>query len=404
MANTFMTHDIVAKLAAISLTNKTVGLNVVNRDYTSDFKPSGRGDTVRVRVPADLRSYDGPDITNNGDDQYLTETYVNVQLEKDKVVPVTITNKELSLEIEDLQKQVTDPQMIPMADAIDSYIFETLTLLCPNIVGEPGITPASDEVVSDAAVRLTEMGCPGEDRNFVLNPKARGSLAQYIKATSSQKMAEDAIRRGFVGRTADMAFWESNNISRHTNGSFDGLPIVMGASQTGASVVVDDVGGAITDFLLKGDIITFAGCYAVKPVNGEALPYLKQFVVTADTDAVATGTGQATIPISPSIDIAVPGKTCSASPTDGGAVTLVGGASGTYTRNLACHKRAITLATAPLAPLRGGSVSHHVTLDGISLLYSAGDDIKVRHTIMRYDCLFGGLLVNPNMCCLIAGE
>ena len=404
MANTYMTHDMVAKIAAVSLTNKTVGLNIVNRDYDSEFKPSGKGDTVRVRVLGDLRAYDGPDITSNGDDQYLTESYVSVQLEKDKVVPVTITNKELTLEIEDFQKQVTDQQMIPMADVLDSYIFGDLTLLCPNIVGEPGIDPASDEVVSDASVRLTEMGCPGEDRNFVLNPKARGSLAQYIKATSNQQIAADAIRRGFVGRTADMAFWESNNVSRHTNGSFDGTPIVMGASQTGATVVLDGFGGAVSGVLLKGDIIELAGCYAVKPVSGEALPYLRQFVVTADVDSVATGTGQATVPIYPSIDVTVPGKTCSASPTNDGAVTLIGGASETYARNVACHKRAITFATAPLAPLRGGSVSHHVSLDGISLLYSAGDDIKVRHTIMRYDCLFGGLLVNPNMCCLIAGK
>ena len=167
---------------------------------------------------------------------------------------------------------------------------------------------------------------------------------------------------------------------------------------------MDGIGGAVTDFLKKGDIITFAGCYAVKPVSGEALPYLRQFVVTEDTDAVATGTGEATIPIYPSIDVTAPGKTCSASPTNDGAVTLFGGASTSYTRNLAVHRSAMTFASAPLKPLQGGSKSYQVTLDGMTLLYSAGDDIKARHTIYRYDALFGGKLVNPMMACLIAGE
>jgi len=212
MGNTYMTHDVVAKVAAVSLVNKTVGLSVCNMDYDAEFKPSGKGDTVRVRVLGDLQAYDGPDITANGDDQYLTETYVNVQLEKDKVVPVTITNKDLTLEIEDFQKQVTDQQMIPMADAIDSYIFSTIPLVCPNIVGTPGVTPSTDEVVSDAGVRLTEMGCPYEDRSVVLNPKGRGGLAQYLKAISSPAMAEDMVKRGFITRTANMAFYESNNV------------------------------------------------------------------------------------------------------------------------------------------------------------------------------------------------
>ncbi|MBW7995369.1 MAG: hypothetical protein FVQ81_02115 [Candidatus Glassbacteria bacterium] len=404
MANTIMTQDIVAKVFAAVLTNKTVGINIVNMDYTAEFKPSGKGDTVRVRVPAKLRSYDGPDITGNGDSQNAIESYVDVKLSQHKVTPVTITAKDMTLEIADFQRQIADQQVIPIADDFDTYIFGTLPLGCANIVGEAGVTPASDEVVSDAAVRLTEMGCPGEDRNFVLNPVARGALAQYIKATSNQKIAADALRRGFVGRTADMAFWQSNNISRHTNGSFNGTPIVMGASQTGATVVIDGIGGAYTDFLLQGDIITFAGCYAVKPVNGEAFPYLRQFVVTADVDSVATGTGQATVPIWPAIDIAVPGKTCSASPSNDGAVTLFGGASTSFSRNLACHKKAITFASSPLHPLDGGSRSFNTSVDGVSLLFTAGDQIKELQTIKRFDSLFGGLIVNPDMCCMIAGE
>ena len=404
MANTLMTHDIVAKIFAAVLTNKTVGLQVVSRDYDTDFQPSGKGDAVRVRIPAKLRAYDGPDITGNGDSQFVTESYISLQIEKDKVVPVTITNKDMTLEIEDFRKQVADQQSIPMADAWDTYIFGTLPLLCPNIVGTPGVTPASDEVLSDASVRLTELGCPGENRHTVLNPVARGALAQYIKATSNQKIAADALKRGFVGRTADMAFLESNNISRHTNGSFNGTPITMGASQTGATVIIDGIGGAYAGFLKKGDILTFAGCFAVKPVNGEALPYLKQFVVTADTASVATGTGQCTVPISPSIDVAIPGKTCSASPTNDGAVTIFGGASTTFSRNIACHKNAMTFVSVPLKPLDGGSVSNNVSLEGISILYSAGDDIKLRHTIKRIDSIYGGRLINPDYMCMIAGE
>lgn len=395
----------VGRIAAVSLTNLTTGLSVVNRDYEADYKPSGKGDTIRVRVLADLRAYDGPDITSTGANQVLTESYLSIVLNQDKNVPVTIPNKDMTLEIQDFKQQVTDQQMIPMADKIDTFIFGTIPLLCPNIVGEPGITPASDEVISDAGVRLSEMGCPWDQRKFVLNPKARGALATYIKAISNSAINAAALRRGHVGQTANMEFLESNNISSHTNGGFDGTPIVNGATQIGSTIEIDGFGGGgATDVLLKGDIITFAGCFAVKPVSGDILPYLKQFVVTADADAAATGTGEASVSIYPAIDTAIPGKTCSASPTNGGAVTLFGGASTTYTRNLACHKKAMTFAMSPLHPLDGGSVSYNVSHEGLSLLYSAGDSIYKRETVKRYDALYGGLLTNPNMCCLIAGE
>lgn len=394
----------VAKIAAAVLTNQTIGKNIVNMDYQAEFKPSGKGDTVRVKTLPKYISYSNRDLT--GVDQYASETYVNVTLDTEAVVPVTYTDKDLTLEISDFEEQFGKPMAVAMANCFDTFIFDKMGWSCPNIVGEPGITPSSIDVISNAEVRLTELGCPEEGRNLVLNPRARGEIAQYLKSTSNQQIAADAIKRGYVGKdVSGMRFWQSNNVYRHTNGSFNGTPIVMGANQgADGSIVLDGIGGAYTGFLKKGDILTFAGCYAVKPVSGVALPYLKQFVVTEDVDSVATGTGQATVSISPKIVISGAGKNCSAYPTNDGAVKLYGAASQTYTRNLACHPGAFTFASVPLHPLTGGSVSHSQTVDGLSILLTLFDEGRKMQTIRRLDALYGGLMVNPDMCCLIAGE
>jgi hypothetical protein len=357
---------------------------------------------VRVRVPAQLRAYDGPDITSYW--QTITESYVSVTLDQFKTVGFSITAKDRTLEIKDFRTQCIDPAIDPLADAIDTYVFGTLGLQFNNIVGYAGVTPSSSAILGLAAQRLTELGCPSDNRNAVFNPAARWALADYLKSICNPEMARDVLTRGFIGRNADMQFYESNNIGRHTNGRFDGTVLTKGASQVGAELIMDGFGGAYSDVLKTGDIFTAVGAYQVKPVSGDTMPSLKQFVVTADTDSIADNDGEATPTIFPSIDATIPGKTCSASPTNDGAITLFGGASGSYTNNLAFHKNAIAMAIVPLRPVEGGLQSRSVSMKGINLLYTIGGDIDTLVTKFRFDVLFGGLVVNREMGVRIAGE
>jgi hypothetical protein len=405
MSTLVQTHDMVAKIAAATLTNQAVGKNVVNMDYEAEFKPSGKGDTLRVKIPARFISYASRDLT--GVDQYASETYMNLTLDTEGVVPVTYTDKDLTLEISNFNEQIAKPMVEPVADDFDTFIFDKMGWSCPNIVGEPGITPSSDEVITNATVRLAENGCPLTGLNAVFNHRAAGNIAQYLKATSNQQIAADVIKRGYAGKDiAGTRFWQSNNVYRHTNGSFDGTPIVKGASQgADGTIIIDGIGGAYTGFLKKGDILTFAGCYAVRPTNHVALPHLKQFVVTKDVDSVADNTGEATVSISPAIVTSGAKQNCSAYPTNDGAVKLFGSAGQTYTRNLVCHPGAFTFATSPLHPLTGGSVSHPSgVVEGMSVLLTIFDEGRKMQTIRRLDYLYGGLMVNPDMCCLVAGE
>lgn len=59
----------------------------------------------------------------------------------------------------------------------------------------------------------------------------------------------------------------------------------------GGSTVTPESGPAVVDLpvprFLKGDIITFEGCFAINPITRRATDRLREFVITAD---VAEGT------------------------------------------------------------------------------------------------------------------
>jgi len=398
MSNTILTDSVIAKEFIRTLRNKCVGLSLIHRGYDKEFQARKIGATVTVGIPARYAAIDGPTITAE-QIQAHTEESVDITLDQHKTVPMSITTHDRTLKMDKFRERVIEPAIIPIADAVDTFIFGTLYKQVFHFVGQPGTDPSSFMAIGAAAQRLTEMGVPYEDRRCILNPAGRWAMADALKGVFNPTMASDLLKKGFIGRSADMSFHESNNIARHTAGAGAAAPLVKGASQTGASIITDAWGTSQSDVLLAGDVITFAGCYAVKPVSGAALPYLKQFVVTADVDSDAVGTGEATVAISPAIVVTGARKNCSASPTNDGAITLVA----SHAANLAFHKNAMALCMAPLAPLEGGSKSYQMKSDGIVILITGADNILTLDTVWRLDVLFGGKVIHPEMACRIAG-
>ena len=108
------------------------------------------------------------------------------------------------------------------------------------------------------------------------------------------------------------------------------------------------------------------------------------------------GSGNATIPVSTGIGgyngIITSGSTqnVSASPTNGGAVTVTGSASTGYAQNMAFHKDAFTVAFAELSlPKEQGVKASQAKHDGFTMRYMRGYDIVNAQQLDRVDAYWG---------------
>jgi hypothetical protein len=131
-----------------------------------------------------------------------------------------------------------------------------------------------------------------------------------------------------------------------------------------------------------GTVVTFAGCYAVNDETKAAYPHLKQFVVTSATTTILT--------IDPPIYTSGANQNVSAVPTNSGAVTVVGAASGSYPQHLSFHKDWLALVTADLEDVsRFGAWGAREMYDGISIRVARQYDINTDNIPCRIDVLYG---------------
>jgi len=199
-----------------------------------------------------------------------------------------------------------------------------------------------------------------------------------------------------VGSTAGFGdIYENTLIANQTTGTAASATTytVNGAGQTGSGVIV--AVGATT--FKAGDIVTFAGCNRVHPETKVDTGVLQQFVITAD---YAGGAG--TLAISPAIVATGGTQNVSASPTNGGAVTKVGGASAIYKPSLAFHENAFTFATADLEDVsQYGAWGAREVYDGISIRIARQYAISSDTIPCRIDVLYGYKTIRPELACRI---
>jgi hypothetical protein len=231
------------------------------------------------------------------------------------------------------------------------------------------------------------------DLCLLLHTQANVDLIDALKglfndqAKLSENYREGMVANNFLGFND---VFQSTLMPIHTTGTDDGTGDhkVNGAGQTGASITHGSEGSGT---LLKGDIITFAGCNEVHPETKADLGRLKQFVVTADMTATAT-----TVSISPSIVVSGAKQNVSASPTTTGAITkhesdrsTAIGASADYQISMGFHKDAFAFATADLVMPKGVDFSAREVMDGISMRVIRQYDINNDKFPCRLDVLYG---------------
>lgn len=380
MPNSILTPTAVTRKALAVLHQKLNFIGTINRQYDDSFAKTGAkiGDSLKIRLPNEYTVRTGSNMSA----QDTTETSTTLQVATQKGVDLNFTAVDLTMNLDDFSERILEPAMSVLAANIEADAL-SMALDVYNVVNNVGAAITLNKALAARKIMVDNLA-PGSERCLLLNTQDNLDLVDGLKGLfqDSTEISKQ-YREGKVGRTAGFGDIYENTLfgsqQTGTAASATGYT-VNGAGQVGSGVIVA-VGTAT---FKKGDVVTFVGSNRVHPETKADTGNLQQFVVTAD---YAGGAG--TLAISPAIVATGARQNVTASPTNGGAVVKVGGASAIYRPSLAYHKDAFAFASADLMLPEGVDWKARENFDGISMRivrqYTIADD----KFPARLDVLYG---------------
>jgi coat protein Gp5 len=328
--------------------------------------------------------------------QDAVETFVPLVLNSQVHVDMAFTSQELGLFIDEFSDRFLRPSIAQISNRVDADgLLQYLNLF--NEVGVPGTIPNSDLTYLQAAQRLDEMSVPRDGQRFVAySPAMNTSLVDALKGLFQKSdLIAEQYAKGEMGTSFGLDFAMDQNVRVQTVGNPTGgfgSPTVNGANQTGAAIITQ-AWTASQPVLNIGDVVTFAGVFAVNPQSRASTGALAQWVITAPV--TSSGGGAATLPISgpDGNGIIVSGQfqNASNSPASGAAVTVQGAPGTSSPRGICFHPDAFAFVCADL-PLYGGldmgdrAASREL---GVSVRIIRMYDINLDRAPLRADILYG---------------
>ncbi len=400
--NQFITTSKVLQESMMILKNNLQFARYVDRQYDKQFAQAGAkvGTVVSARRPPKYQGRYGNALQTED----IQETPVPVTVDKLFGVDLEFSDVDLTLTMDNFRSRYLDSAVARIANEIDATGLALYRNIFNN-VGTPGTVPADDEPYLNAGVKLDNTGTPrrGKVRTAVIGSQMQATLVHGLKGLfqSSEKIREQ-YEDGEMGYSLGLNFSMDQNVFTHTVGPLGGTPLVNGATQTGASLVTDGWDAAAAARLNIGDTFTIAGVYGIKPQTGTATGgvstgQLQDFVVTDDVSSDASG--NATIPISPSIIAVGAFATVSALPADNAAITVKGAANTVTPQGLVFHKNTFTLVMVDLEMPKGVDMSGRIVDEdlGLALRLVRAYDIRTNTRPTRLEALWGWTTMYPEM-------
>jgi len=392
MPNTLITPSVIAKEALIAFENNMVFGGLVYKDYKKEFVKIGS--KVSIRKPVRFVASDGASRVN----QNVSESTTDITINKRKHVSWTFSLQDLTLTVEEYNKRYIQPACAALANIVDSDLADLHKEFFYKY-GTPGSAPNSFAHFATLQEFADEQLWPKQDRSLVWNPRANASMIDVFDASVfSQKITEDAIIRGALGKVANFTIYQDANIKTFTPGTQGTTTPVATAGQTGSSIAI--TGGDAAGTYLKGDLITFASIYDVNPMSGDAYHNLKPFVVTEDV--TLDGSGAGTLKIYPPIITSGAYKTCSRN-TSGDLLVRPATCTTAQDRNMAFHKNALALVMVPLELPQGAAFKARETYKNLSIRVVKDYDIDEDEDIIRLDIMYGVKAIYPELGALMLG-
>jgi hypothetical protein len=385
---------------------------LVYRGHEKEFQQNvngyKQGASVTVPAPIYYRVKDGATMDTVAPyERDLTFT-VNVR----KHVAWPITAQEMTLNIDKFSERHIKPAMQALSNYIDQDLLSMYKQI-PNQVGTPGTTPSQFYTIAEAAAVLADHAAPQDNRACILDPWAQVKLADQLKGLLLPTMVNKAITKASFGHLATFDMYMSQNVNSHTVGTGGGTTtsLMDGATAEGATGLVVDENGSVSLIFNEGDILTVANVNGVNPISGLSTSRLRQFVVRTTTTASGTEDTISTTPgVSPNQIYSsaagedyLPYQTIDTLPADDAAVSCAGTSGLVHKVNLAFHRDCIGLVMVPLTIPASVGWSAQESNEGYSIRVIRDYDVINDQEYIRFDVLYGRMVINPFLGCRIAG-
>ena len=378
MANSLDIYDPIfyANEALIAL-EKALGMaGRVYRDYSQT--PTDQGSSIQIRRPSTFTAADAPATAAD-----ITATHETITLQYWREVKFALTDKELTFTKERIINDHIRPAAYALADDVD----QKLAALAYKVGWHTtvGATPAVTDITALRKLMM-DNAVPFSDPALVHWMLGTGLEAGFLNLDVFHR-ADASVDQGELQRNANLGrrfgfnfFTNQNTPTLATNNVADLAGTVTGATAKGATTI-SVAALSITSTIKKGQSLVFAG-------------HTQRYTVTADftTDGAGAATG---VGIFPALRAAV---------ANGEVVTFsdnnIATAKGL---NVAFHRNAFALATAPLSDLAGrlnlgvrmATVADPITQLALrSRVYYEGGNSKVS---VAFDILYGLECLDPNL-------
>lgn len=359
------------------------------------------GSTIAIRMPNDYVLRTGPTAVP----QSTNEVTQNLTVAKQIGVDIAFSMVDRTLTLQDYSQRIIEPCINTIVGGIAADVMsgtEAISNLIHAVDGSNNTITPTLSTWAMAGALLDKLSTPRGQRKAILDPITMArTVSSFSGLFNNQAKVGAQYSSAMIGSgVLGMDWMQDATVLPHTTGAYGTLPTVSGASQTGSAITTTAMGGG---GLKKGDIITFAGVFAVNRVTKVSTGQLAQFVVTADVAAAATS-----IPIYPPLTPAVAGvnvpfETATASPASGAAIVCLTNASEIYRKNFIFVPQAVTLAIVPMEmPTKGVVESYRESYQGCSLRLITFYDGIADNMITRLDCLYGYKWVRPEWAAVVA--
>lgn len=366
MSNTLINPTVVARDGIMRLENNLVAAGLVYRDFEN--LPAGKGDTINVVKPPTFvaNEFNGSAINI----QAVTEGSVPVKLDTILDVSFEVSDKDLTLSVDDFGVQFLEPAMAAIAQGIDEMVLKLYQDIpySVNVGGSPGVA----DIINVSKV-LDINRAPARDRALVLSPSTKAKyvgLDAFLHA--DKRGGTDGIADAEIGHALGFNAYMDQNVVNHVEGDLAATATLTGSAgeRSGAIAV-----GGNAKTIKRGDRFTITGITEGAPSG--------QFVCTEAMTTSAGGTG--TLKFWPALPSSV----------SGAVITVV--ATGEV--NLGFHRNAFALITRPLSkPLDGGRADV-VHWKGLSLRVVYAHDISAKKNVVSVDTLVAAATLTPELAC-----
>lgn len=220
MAHIFQQAEKISAIGLGVLQRQIVLPNLFRARYgITDFK-GAKGDVVNVKRPAILRARDAGFRNRNAivmDD--LIQSRIQVPLNKYPYSGVSLSDEELTLDIENYAQEVTVPQTRALAEDFEETVADVLgsatyVHTVPFTLGATGDEGDPRKVAIEARKLLNSSKVPAAGRYWIVGADVSAAIAKFEKLLDVDTAGlPEAVREGVVGRLGGFTIVESNALA-----------------------------------------------------------------------------------------------------------------------------------------------------------------------------------------------